>query len=466
MRSLSRLSTPFRSLSSEYRQTSNPSAVGVEIHALGRVMNVSHAWLRHNCPCPLCAQRVGTSLGWQSLQDPCEVLEGSDIFESEIGGKSFSYKWKDSRGRVHDGVLSLKWIEENLSPFTVKDPTPYVTRKVLEKKDIDKKNVNITGATTSVRGVEYVGPDFSWDDILASDRALYKWLKAINEDGMAIVNEAPRDPHTLDKLATRVGRVQETIYGYYQDVKASRNPTNVAFSSACLQLHQDVAYYESMPGLQMLHCLHQDESLEGGESTFMDGIQIAHVLKEQFPEDFDVLTRTNASFLSSVVPSPTSVSAGVDPYTYRMRYERPHIRVNSNNDIVSLAWSPNFEAPFIGDAQEMERYFKARHRFAWLVREMESEAQIWTKLKPGQVVVFNNRRMFHGRKEFFMKSTDTTDQSKVTGCRDDPARHLQLVYVNIDDYWNRLNQLSAIFGDPADLKRIYNGDEVRSLKVD
>eukprot|EP00466_Bigelowiella_natans_P017194 jgi/Bigna1/90553/estExt_fgenesh1_pg.C_730032 len=423
----------------------------VELSLNGQTYSLPHSWyekFRHNCPCPMCAQKVGGSIGWQSLQDPCEVFEGSSIKNVEVEGASVCYEWTDSKGRKHEAILSKKWLQENLSERTIQDPTPYAERVRKEAK------------STPGLGIEYRSPvKFVWSKLLESDRALFKWMRAINEDGMAIVDDAPVEPYTLDKLATRVGKVHETIYGYFQDVKAKRNPTNVAFGSACLQLHQDVAYYESMPGLQMLHCLKQDDDLKGGESTFMDGIQIATAMRERFPDDFRVLTQTSAAFLSSVVPAPPNVSASIDTNTYRMSYMRPHIVVNENDDIVSLTWSPNFEAPFPGDPKSAAEYFQARHRFAWLVRELTNEAQIWTKLRPGQVVVFNNRRMFHGRMAF-----EDCDESKKTsiGNEDETSRHLQLVYVNIDDYWNQLNRLASVYGTRADLKRVFNGDRVKS----
>lgn len=46
---------------------------------------------------------------------------------------------------------------------------------------------------------------------------------------------------------------------------------------------QDLAYYESPPGVQMLHCLRFDDSVEGGESTFMDAHAAAERLRQVRP---------------------------------------------------------------------------------------------------------------------------------------------------------------------------------------
>ena len=55
------------------------------------------------------------------------------------------------------------------------------------------------------------------------------------------------------------------------------DPINVAYSNLGLELHIDLAYYESPPGLQLLHCLQFDDDVVGGLSQLFDGFRIAQV---------------------------------------------------------------------------------------------------------------------------------------------------------------------------------------------
>lgn len=41
------------------------------------------------------------------------------------------------------------------------------------------------------------------------------------------------------------------------------NPINIAYSNMALELHQDLPYYESPPGVQLLHCLKFSPSVTG-----------------------------------------------------------------------------------------------------------------------------------------------------------------------------------------------------------
>ena len=49
--------------------------------------------------------------------------------------------------------------------------------------------------------------------------------------------------------------LQNTIYGAVSEVVVKENPENIAFTGNRLPLHQDLVYYESPPGIQLLHCL-------------------------------------------------------------------------------------------------------------------------------------------------------------------------------------------------------------------
>ena len=46
-----------------------------------------------------------------------------------------------------------------------------------------------------------------------------------------------------------------TLLSQMFDVVSTPNPINIAYSSVGLSYHIDLAYYESPPGLQLLHCL-------------------------------------------------------------------------------------------------------------------------------------------------------------------------------------------------------------------
>lgn len=53
----------------------------------------------------------------------------------------------------------------------------------------------------------------------------------------------------------------------------------------------DLAYYESPPGLQLLHCLQYDYAVLGGESLLIDAFAVAEHVRRNEPRAFEVRQR-------------------------------------------------------------------------------------------------------------------------------------------------------------------------------
>ena len=102
---------------------------------------------------------------------------------------------------------------------------------------------------------------------------------------------------------------------------------NVAYTSVGLDPHVDLVYYESAPGLQFLHCLEFDPEVTGGDSTFVDGLEVAEIIRDNHPEDFEVLCSVPATF-------EKVHSARENPV--HMQYHRTHIVTNHLGQVCSF----------------------------------------------------------------------------------------------------------------------------------
>ena len=58
----------------------------------------------------------------------------------------------------------------------------------------------------------------------------------------------------------------------------------------------DLAYLESPPGIQLLHCLRNDPQVDGGDSILLDGWAIAESMRKRYPAYFKTLTEIPATF--------------------------------------------------------------------------------------------------------------------------------------------------------------------------
>lgn len=203
-----------------------------------------------------------------------------------------------------------------------------------------------------------------------------------------------------------------------------------------------------MPGLQLLHCLTNHERVVGGESTLIDAMAAAAEFRRLAPQYFETLVKCPATFMKQ--------REGAD-----MVYQRPHIVLDSENDVVvTVNWSPPFEGPLSVAPEYVEDYYRAYAAFSYmldnsleegnvypgldatLVSELRSYAKGHTwerRLAPGEILIFNNRRLLHGRRGFewlpLLPHHHENDGETNVG------RHLIGCYTNIDDTLNQYRQL-------------------------
>ena len=284
-----------------------------------------------------------------------------------------------------------------------------------------------------------------------------------------------------------------TLYGDIFHVKstpASAIPKNIAFTNKHLVPHQDLSYYESMPGLQLLHFRQFGCDIVGGESTLVDALAAAEEFRRLAPHHFRTLVSCQATFVKQ-------------RHGACMTYSRPHIVlapslpqippcVSSDNketevfvrnaEIVAVNWSPPFEGPLSIPPDMVLPYYEAYSAFEQMLdvtasvqsesismktyatnnseneknitamsQEESSEfakyAQHFTwiyKLQPGEMLVFNNRRLLHGRMGFTSSGKDSNNlTTSAVQQKDDRslARHLVGAYTNMDDTVNRYRAL-------------------------
>ena len=206
---------------------------------------------------------------------------------------------------------------------------------------------------------------------------------------------------------TSGGRLSHgALYGDVFHVReGERGAFNVAYTSDGLRMHQDLAYYESPPGLQLLHCVENGSGVLGGESILIDGMAAAHRFRELRPVSFETLAQCSATFVKQRDGAC-------------MTYRRPHIVLADENDhesgkynidrqIVAVHWSPPFEGPVFLPQRHVDRYHKAHAEFDRMVNgENEEDRTIeddlsqyareytWKrKLRPGEI---HNRRHLVG----------------------------------------------------------------------
>ena len=262
-------------------------------------------------------------------------------------------------------------------------------------------------------------------------------------------------------LARRVGPLSHTeIYGDTFRVESQRDARNVAYTNLPIVPHMDLSYYESPPGLQLLHCRYFDENVAGGASYLYDAHALAEDLRAVAPDAFAALARIPATFRK--MRPAARAQAGV-ANAAAMEYRRAHVQTNAEGDVTGVFWAPPFMGPLDADVDDADAYYRAARLFALLMDEGgpadgdDADAararghsvgrKVHFKLKPGDAVLFNQRRMLHAREGF--------DLGRVDPRATTPARLLEGCYVNIDSFLSKTLILRGA-DDPAGATRVGN----------
>jgi Taurine catabolism dioxygenase TauD, TfdA family/Gamma-butyrobetaine hydroxylase-like, N-terminal len=215
------------------------------------------------------------------------------------------------------------------------------------------------------------------------DAARYGWLRRVWTDGLAFLDHVPTEPGALAETVGLVGRLVETNYGAVFDVKSVPQPENLAYTDRGLGLHTDNPYRDPVPGFQALHVL--AAAPRGGDSIFADGFALGTELRRQAPQHFEVLTRTAVPFLFR--------SATAELYA-----ERPLIELGPDGEIRAVNYNSRSIAPMSPESSGLATFFAAYRLFARLL--LDDRFQLRLRMEVGQLVLFDNRRILHGRAAF------------------------------------------------------------------
>jgi gamma-butyrobetaine dioxygenase len=226
------------------------------------------------------------------------------------------------------------------------------------------------------------------------------WLESFLTLGFVIFEGVPTQPATVLKVGSMFGFTRETNFGALFDVRSTPDATDLAYTSIALDPHTDNPYRAPVPGIQLLHCLANETS--GGQSTLVDGFAVAQALRTKDREAFEILAGTPVRF--KYVDAQTELTASAPP-----------IELDVTGALKAIHFSPRLDFVPLFEPQQLQAYFRARRLFDHALRAPDFEIRFL--LAAGDLVMFDNCRLLHGRTGF------------------DPAeglRHLQGCYIDID----------------------------------
>lgn len=337
-------------------------------------------WLRDNCPTAFDPQTGERNFDLLSVPDD---LKPASV---EIEGDRLVIAWPDG----HVSRFEHSWLLAH-RPGVARPDAAALPRKLWRAADLPQL------------------PRFPGAQILADDRALLDFLVTTQSLGLALVDGLA--PGQGLEVAGRIGFLRETNFGKVFDVISKPDPNNLAYTAQALALHTDLANQEIPPGFQFLHCIANEA--QGGGSIFADSFAIAEDLRETDPEAFRILSTVTLPFR-------------FHDRAYDIRLRRAVITLHPDGSLDEIRYNAHLTDVIDLPADQLGSFYRAYRAF--MKRTRDPAFVVATRLRGGEMVVFDNRRTLHGRQAF----------NPATG-----FRQLQGCYVDRGEFESRIRVLDA-----------------------
>ena len=252
-------------------------------------------------------------------------------------------------------------------------------------------------------------PGADYEAVGESDSALLHWLRLLRDNGVAVLRGTPREPLSVLALADLIGPARATNFGEHFDVVSKPEPNSNAYTALGLLCHTDLPNWERPPDYQLLHCLENEAN--GGDSILVDGFRAADELRRRQPAAFRLLSRFPIDFR-------------FQDHESDIRFRAPTIGLDESGAVNEVRFNFAVMDAISAPPERVGALCRALRAFASVIREPALECHY--RLSPGELLVFDNRRVLHGRAAF--------DPS--TG-----LRHLQGCYVDRDQLFSRIRVL-------------------------
>lgn len=362
----------------------------------GHVSRFPFIWLRH--------RKFFPALGRSEQADdaPCLLPELPDVvaasaIRSDAGVMEIHWSHDDSTTR-HD----LVWLRDNclsIESRRARQPRPQLW----------------SGADAA---------KFNWFEAadLEEPASRLEIFQHVRDRGLAFIRNVPVEPGKVMDIAKHFGPVRRTHHGSLFDIRSlpedRQGPrVNIGATASNSQApHTDESFRHATLGIMLFHCLKPDPS-GAGESMFADGIAAAEALRETDPDAFEFLATT-----------PLVQAAERNPQE-RFRTRGRIIATDTLGVVRGVKVADRTLPPLDLPEDKIEPAYRALRAF---LAQLYAPERIFKKcLEPGEMAVFDNQRVLHGRCAF---NPDAGE------------RHIQQVSIERDEFHSLFRQLAEQLG--------------------
>jgi alpha-ketoglutarate-dependent taurine dioxygenase len=258
-------------------------------------------------------------------------------------------------------------------------------------------------------------------DFAAAPDSRLDALTRLAQFGFVFIDGVPVADGGLLQVTDRIGPIKETNFGRIEDVKVALNPTDLTLTAGGIEMHTDNPYRWPTPGYTVLHCL--QNTVQGGESTLVDGLTAVSRLETEAPELLSAICRTRPQFRYE------------DRHAV-LEFSGPLVERDIDGRVRQVRFSNRTEYVPALPVDELDQYYAGRQRFAALLRSADLLKQF--RFVPGLLLIMDNFRCLHGRMPYDAGSG---------------TRHLQLCFLDRDVVTSRWRVLNRMHDLTPELQR-------------
>jgi trimethyllysine dioxygenase len=297
--------------------------------------------------------------------------------------------------------LALHWRDGGVSRFTA---------DYLAAIGAPDRIYDVLGAdqvTWDASNAAEIRPTYAHEDFVGSDASLTRALQDLRRYGLITLKAVPTNIEASRKVMERIAYIRSSIFGEMWELKSDGKIADTGSTPLEISPHTDGTYNHDAPGLMSLHCLAYDAT--GGDNVLVDGFHIARLMQAESPELYQRL--------STIAVPGQYIGDGA-----YLVAQRPVFRHDANGRLVQVSFNNHDRAPFTLPEPQMSQLYEALGAFDRLIQDRANQFAFGQR--PGDMVIFDNWRLLHGRHAF-------------TG-----QRHMVGSYLNREDFESRLRVLS------------------------
>ncbi|MEL7036554.1 MAG: TauD/TfdA family dioxygenase [Cyanobacteria bacterium J06592_8] len=318
-----------------------------------------YLWLRDNCYCSKCGDPRHGEKRFRIIDVPLDIEPLSVRWDSN----TLEITWKPDS---HKSIYNAGWLRQHC--YSAKEREHRQHRPILWDNQIVTRL-----------------PEIPYQEVINGNSGRLQLLENLRDYGICFVRNMPPQKGELESFAKSFGPLLETNYGRVFEIVVDPeecSQKNVAHSRKDLIPHMDDTYQSAPPGIIFFHCLMANND-GSGQSTFVDGFQIAEVLRQEDYEAFDLLCHYEFSCRKNT-------SDRID-----MQFSSPIFCLDSDGNVNKVGINNIYPAPLDLPEEIIEPFYAAYRK----LMQLYTDPRYCLKqgLQPGDLVMFDNHRVLHGR---------------------------------------------------------------------